>query len=349
MDPPPTDRALVEARSPHIDLPTINFQSINKVPSQARSFSTVSTTQLPSTVHAGAAATNSSSVLVTRLERLGHGKGKVKSEGIGRPKLRTSKPNPKNIINGGDPQHREFECTYGNPCKLGQYTKDLSRKMVSDYFGRNKKATAMIEGKWIVSCRKHYQRLSYQESWPSMKANIVRSQLAEIEAIEPGMPWQIKLKNSEEKRLTRYLHACAQSGTVPDWTAPASVCVPDDKKQSSLAVLHSLSAFCGANKTRKDCDDAITAATAALSAGRATHFPLFEMIPQFSALGKRKRSDSPASEEERPDKAKGGRPRKKSRSEDEQDGFVEVDDHDEDDSEDEDFVMENAESDSEGS
>ncbi|KAL1393119.1 hypothetical protein HDK64DRAFT_304266 [Phyllosticta capitalensis] len=304
---------------------------------------------LPPTSHTRAQGISTSSGFVAIQGNVSRGKSKVKSKGISKKKVKAKKQRPMADITAGSSQHREFTCVFGNPCMLGQYTWELSRKMVSDYFGRNKKATALIEGRWIMSCRKHYQRHSYQESWPYNKADIIRQQLERIEDIEPGMHWQIKLKNSEEKRLTQYLKSCSNSGAAPDWTSPATTSIPDDKKQSSLAVLHGLSGFCGSNRSKQDCDNIITAAKAALDSGRATHFPLFEMVPQFSGLSKRKTPSSPTSSES----AFGNevshevRPRKKSKSSDEGDDYEAMDDVD-DDIEDEDFVMEDVEDDSEG-
>ncbi|KAK8175989.1 hypothetical protein IWX90DRAFT_128551 [Phyllosticta citrichinensis] len=369
---PSTRHAPMQARSSSIDLPTTSFTSMNHRPAQARSLSTnLRTTGFTSTNHGSMQARlqstglprmnqpstddahvsgSSNGLLVTRPSRMpvGRGNGRARPTGVSKrkPAVKKPKPNPMDYITAGTPQTREFECTYGNPCMLGQYTVNLSRKMVSDYFGRNKKATAMIEGKWIMSCRKHYQRLSYQESWPFTKADIVQSQLVEINQIEPNMTWEIKLKNSEEKRLTDYLHDCSQNGSAPVWSSPTATFIPDGtngKKQSSLAVLHSLHGFCGKAKTTQDCRDIIAAATAALHSGKAVQFPLFEMIPQFTSLAKRKRSASSASGNEGPSQ---GRPRKRSRSSDEEDDFVEADGH-EDDSEDEDFVMDDVESESE--
>ncbi|GME52321.1 hypothetical protein GTA08_BOTSDO08620 [Neofusicoccum parvum] len=204
---------------------------------------------------------------------------------------------------GGDPSNPEFECWVmkGKRCTTGQSTLALSRKMVSDYFGRNKKETAHIDDhRWLRACRKHYQRKSYQDSWRHYKGTVVLRQLALITAQEPGLRYSVTLKASEERRLQTHYGNLMAAGRTWDPADPEVAAVdPACPDHAPLAVLRDIKAFVDARKVgpggemaARDCEELVSVAVEMVKQGRCTRLPLFEMLPLFAAF----REPAPAAE-----------------------------------------------------
>ncbi|KAL1625217.1 hypothetical protein SLS56_007412 [Neofusicoccum ribis] len=198
---------------------------------------------------------------------------------------------------GGDPSNPEFECWVmkGKRCTTGQSTLALSRKMVSDYFGRNKKETAHIEAhRWLRACRKHYQRKSYQGAWRHYKGTVVLRQLALVSAQEPGLRYCVTLKASEERRLQAHYGKLMAAGRTWDPADPEVAAVdPANPDHAPLAVLRDIKAFVDARKVgpdgemaAEDCEELVTAAVEMVKQGRCTRLPLFEMLPLFAVFRK---------------------------------------------------------------
>ncbi|KAF1911111.1 hypothetical protein BDU57DRAFT_507785 [Ampelomyces quisqualis] len=115
---------------------------------------------------------------------------------------------------------REFICMNDEHtrCITGQYTKALSRKVISDHFGRNKACTRDITN-WPLFCRKHYQRATYNKhQWQLIKLRLIYNQFDVIEKQFPGTTYDINFKKSEENRINGYSRKVA-SGVPEDQAA----------------------------------------------------------------------------------------------------------------------------------
>ncbi|KAK0663748.1 hypothetical protein DIS24_g1116 [Lasiodiplodia hormozganensis] len=222
----------------------------------------------------------------------------------------------------GDPQNREFTCwVRQDGCATGQYTLDLSRKMVSDYFGRNKAGTRKVqEGRWIRACRKHYQRKSYQDQWRWHKGFVVIQQLRLIAEQQPSPPlrFKVSLKSSEEKRLDRYKSTLVDQKRLFDANADEATHVDHDQPDHApLAVLQEIKEFVKANGDAEAClglDECVALVGHAIEmvkSNRCHRLPLFEMMPMFADEGsKGKKTPSPkkgaASQKRKPAGGNGG-------------------------------------------
>ncbi|KKY22029.1 hypothetical protein UCDDS831_g03865 [Diplodia seriata] len=216
-----------------------------------------------------------------------------------------------NNLKEGDPANREFSCwVMGDKCNTGQYTLNLSRKMVSDYFGRNKTGTKKVDsGRWIRACRKHYQRKSYQDQWRWHKGNVIIQQLRMIaqqqrQRQRPAR-FKVSLKSSEARRLSLYKDKLVNERRLFDRTAPEVIRVDDadgaEAGQAPLAVLQDIVDFVrahggddGATGGCLDadaCEELVERAVGWVKAGRCRRLPLFEMMPVFAEEKKEKREE----------------------------------------------------------
>lgn len=204
---------------------------------------------------------------------------------------------PPPIETAGNPQNREFTCWVRQEgCATGQYTLDLSRKMVSDYFGRNKAGTRKVqEGRWIRACRKHYQRKSYQDQWRWHKGFVVIQQLRLIAEQQPSPPlrFKVSLKSSEEKRLNLYKGALVDQKRLFDASADEATQIdPDQPDHAPLAVLQEIKEFVNNNGDAEAClglDECVALVGHAIQmvkSDRCRRLPLFEMMPMFADEGK---------------------------------------------------------------
>lgn len=199
---------------------------------------------------------------------------------------------------GGDPHNREFTCWVHPDCRTKQYTLALSRKMVSDYFGRNKKQTQLVaDARWIRACRKHYQRKSYQDSWRTYKGKVVIQQLHRIADQAPGrVAFKVTLKASEERRLSEYVGRLSSADALFDANAPEARATDDaNPDRAPLAVLREIKQFVARRETgapgegllrARDCEELVNRAIRMVKDGRCVRLPLFEMLPQFPDPGK---------------------------------------------------------------
>ncbi|OMP88881.1 hypothetical protein BK809_0005602 [Diplodia seriata] len=212
-------------------------------------------------------------------------------------------------VKEGDLANREFSCwVMGDKCNTGQYTLNLSRKMVSDYFGRNKTGTKKVEsGRWIRACRKHYQRKSYQDQWRWHKGNVVIQQLRMIAAQQQQQQqprparFKVSLKSSEARRLSDYKQKLVDERRLFDRTAPEVNRVDDadgaEAGQAPLAVLQDIADFvrthgggddaAGGCLDAEACEKLVGRAVEWVKAERCRRLPLFEMMPVFAEEVKR--------------------------------------------------------------
>ena len=94
------------------------------------------------------------------------------------------------------------------------------RKVVSQYFGRNKRCTQLLtDDLWLVWCRKHYQQRRYnlqQEGiWHLKKLELVRQQIERFKDIEEIAGWDIALHKTEQIRLNKENTAAVIPRTEP--------------------------------------------------------------------------------------------------------------------------------------
>jgi hypothetical protein len=82
----------------------------------------------------------------------------------------------------------DFYCEYPSGCHTGQHIWDHCRKSVSDMFGRNKGATAMIKHP-LIWCRSHYQMSEYADALWKGKTRpvLVKMQLGRMMRQQPGL------------------------------------------------------------------------------------------------------------------------------------------------------------------
>lgn len=97
------------------------------------------------------------------------------------------------------------------------------RKIVSQYFGRNKRCTQLLtDDLWLVWCRKHYQQRRYnlqQEGiWHLKKLELIRTQIEKFKDSDRIAGWDIALHKTERIRLDREDAAAV----IPGAESPAS-------------------------------------------------------------------------------------------------------------------------------
>ena len=97
------------------------------------------------------------------------------------------------------------------------------RKIVSQYFGRNKRCTQLLtDDLWLVWCRKHYQQRRYnlqQEGiWHLKKLELIKSQIERFKESDRIAGWDITLHKTEQIRLNTENAAAV----LPEAEPPAS-------------------------------------------------------------------------------------------------------------------------------
>ena len=97
------------------------------------------------------------------------------------------------------------------------------RKIVSQYFGRNKRCTQLLtDDLWLVWCRKHYQQRRYnlqQEGiWHLKKLELVKIQIERFKESDRIASWDIVLHKTEQIRLNKENAAAV----LPGAETPAS-------------------------------------------------------------------------------------------------------------------------------
>ncbi|EFQ95290.1 hypothetical protein CFE70_005987 [Pyrenophora teres f. teres 0-1] len=175
---------------------------------------------------------------------------------------------------------REFICMNDEHtrCITGQYTKDLSRKVISDHFGRNKSCTRDITD-WPLFCRKHYQRATYSKpKWQIRKVQLIFRQLDVIEHQFPGTTYDVALKKSEETRLNQY---CRQVNSGIDAAEAEKNFMPSSGKhfEAPIDVLRELDQWLGRNKSYGDVKKIVDVILQMLEDKDCTQVPAIEFLP----------------------------------------------------------------------
>ena len=94
------------------------------------------------------------------------------------------------------------------------------RKIVSQYFGRNKRCTQLLADRlWIVWCRKHYQQRRYnlqqEGTWHLKKLELIRIQVKQFQDFSDIVCWGITLHKTEQILLDRENAAAVIPGANP--------------------------------------------------------------------------------------------------------------------------------------
>jgi hypothetical protein len=177
---------------------------------------------------------------------------------------------------------REFLCKNDelSRCITGQYTKDLSRKVISDHFGRNKACTRDITD-WPLFCRKHYQRATYnKELWQIRKLNLIHAQFGVIEAQFPGTTYDIHLKKSEEARLNEYSRKVAAGWSEQE---AEKLVAPTVGKhfEAPVAILRELDLDLGKNKTIDEVKEVTEKILKQITDRATDQVPSIEFLPNL--------------------------------------------------------------------
>ncbi|OAG12174.1 uncharacterized protein CC84DRAFT_1070755, partial [Paraphaeosphaeria sporulosa] len=190
---------------------------------------------------------------------------------------------------GSAPAPGEFRCMNDEfeVCRTGQTTVDLSRKVISDHFGRNKACTRLITD-WPLFCRKHYQRATYnQKLWQSRKITLILRQFNIIEAQFSGTMYTVALKKSEEQRLNTFSRKLAAGKTELEaaaLVAPAEKAKHFEAPVNVLREIEQLN-YLGENKTKAEVEAAINTISDMLESGDTSQVPSIEFLPQLDASG----------------------------------------------------------------
>lgn len=183
----------------------------------------------------------------------------------------------------------EFMCMNDEyeACRTGQTTMDLSRKVISDHFGRNKACTRLITD-WPLFCRKHYQRATYnQKLWQARKVTLILRQFNIIEAQFPGTLYTVALKKSEEQRLNTFSRKLAAGKTETEaaaFVAPAEKAKHFEAPVNVLREIEQLN-YLGADKTKAEVEAAVNTISDMLESYDTLQVPSIEFLPQLDAAG----------------------------------------------------------------
>ncbi|KAF2036694.1 hypothetical protein EK21DRAFT_51367 [Setomelanomma holmii] len=177
---------------------------------------------------------------------------------------------------------REFICKNDETsrCLAGQYTKDLSRKVISDHFGRNKACTRDITD-WPLFCRKHYQRATYNKKlWQIRKLNLIHRQFDVIEDQFAGTTYDIHFKKSEEARLNEYSRKVASGWSEEE---AAKLVAPSTGKhfEAPINILRELDLDLGKNKSIVEVKEIVEKILEQVTDGETEQVPSIEFLPNL--------------------------------------------------------------------
>ncbi|KAF2116193.1 hypothetical protein BDV96DRAFT_491887 [Lophiotrema nucula] len=190
--------------------------------------------------------------------------------------------------NATAPAVREFICMNDeySECQTGQYTLALSRKVISNHFGRNKGCTRLIQD-WPLFCRKHYQRATYKpDLWQRRKVFLILRQLDKIEELHPGTTYDVVLKKAEEKRLNDFARKMAGGMDAAD--AAETVAPDTDIKsfQAPVEVLRQLEFYLGPDRSKGKVQEVVALILDMLKKGETKEVPSIEFLPFFPGTRK---------------------------------------------------------------
>ena len=111
----------------------------------------------------------------------------------------TSDPNPE-PSSSQDPTDNSTCKASRSGCTTGS---THLRKVISQFFGRNKRETRAIpEEFWVKWCRKHYQRHRYRRDvWVELQLGLINDMIDQLEDYGKVRGWTVTIRKTEEKKL----------------------------------------------------------------------------------------------------------------------------------------------------
>jgi len=189
----------------------------------------------------------------------------------------------------------EFRCMNDEfeECHTGQTSMKLSRKVISDHFGRNKACTRMIS-EWPLFCRKHYQRATYNnKTWQMRKVSLIIRQFDIIEAQFPNTTYTVTLKKSEEKRIQNY-GLLTSINRLTDEEAALRIAPQEGKHfEAPVSVLLIIGEQMGPHKTIDEAKAIMGKIHTMLEKEDTTQVPAIEFLPEIGARRGIRASDTP--------------------------------------------------------
>ena len=209
------------------------------------------------------------------------------------------------------PNNQHWKCANRN-CTSGQTGHDrdgpnsYGRKVISNFFGRNKRETNLIDANvWHNYCRKDYQRSTYRANNQSKKAKCdfyiqnIQMQLDRIKLWRPSATFQVQLSKGAKTRLDLFCkelvnngqnHALAKRAVEK----PAQVNAKGKEKPLSLEdafpieyIKHFDDNFNGTDKTFDEIDAVIAWTQGLVNAGSVDSMPPMEFLINQQADGEK--------------------------------------------------------------
>ena len=136
------------------------------------------------------------------------------------------------------------KCTYMSSCNL----ESPDRRVISHFFGRNKKETRAIPDEcWVCYCRQHYQRARYRQSagaFAQTQMRLVRETVEKLEEWEGVVEWHIAIRKRNAEMIAQEDAAAAQAAqqnrTAPEQTCRERVLLPYVGKNKSFADVYAV-------------------------------------------------------------------------------------------------------------
>ncbi|KAJ9667682.1 hypothetical protein H2201_002217 [Coniosporium apollinis] len=188
-----------------------------------------------------------------------------------------------------------FVCEFagaGN-CNTEQEFTEWFRSVVSDFFGRNKLQTMCIPN--VIWCRMHYQRASSRRpknqriAWQHQKIAIIREVSDRIDALHPGVSYDVQLVAREKDRLDQWLRFSRGMEADPR-IAEARAPKPTGKGRvtfkAPFEVLAKLDPYMGKNKSRAECEVILAFIAQMVDNEETEQVPVVEFLKRCGNPGK---------------------------------------------------------------
>ncbi|KAI9694760.1 MAG: hypothetical protein M1822_000376 [Bathelium mastoideum] len=198
-------------------------------------------------------------------------------------------------------------CVSGDTCGTGQ---SVWRKVISDFFGRNKKNAQQIPDLYqVIWCRKHYQRGAYQNHKPTVEAESgklaslgkitwIVVQLLLIEKWRPNAIYSIDFSEKEKKRLKAANGGRPAPPKAPRGQGKTGRLNHKSNKDAPIEVLRANEKYLGHGKTLKDCLRVVNEMKYDVEDGDTVYLPgiefLLEVDENFEMPRKIKRTQTPS-------------------------------------------------------
>ena len=203
-------------------------------------------------------------------------------------------------------------CVSGDTCGTGQ---EIWRKVISDFFGRNKKNAQQIpEIYQVIWCRKHYQRGAYQRGRPAVAATSGKQsslgkitwivvQLLFIEKWRQNCRFTIALSEKEKKRLTTNNEANKTTPNKnPRGKGKTGRMNVRTERDAPIEVVRSYIKHLGNSKTTEECLRVVNEMKYDVEEDKTTYLPGLEFLAEvdenFEMPRKARHSQGPSKKED---------------------------------------------------